>query len=353
MIVGIVTLPLNNNYGGILQNFALQQVLIKLGHQPITLRYRFNLPFHRMMFYLFKRFLFGKKVSVLTRNKVMESFIDNNIISTNKINKYSPQLICKYNIDALIVGSDQVWRPKYVPYCLNDMYLAFARDSSVLRLSYAASFGGSEWEYTISQEKICSNYLKQFNAVSVREDSAVALCKEHFNIIASHVIDPTLLLTDNDYNCLKLLPSKDAVKRIACYILDITPRIKAMIEEYAKINNFEIQLFSSDMLDEKKTLSIEEWISVFKNSEMVITDSFHGTVFSIIYHKEFYTLINTKRGADRFYSLLDKLGLKNHIIDFSNFCLTPIVTDWRDVDNRIQEWRSSSLMFLKNVLNEA
>lgn len=115
------------------------------------------------------------------------------------VNDFTPDLTQKYGLDAYVVGSDQVWRPAFnLGPRLGNMFLDFAGDD-VKKISYAASFGCKEWEYTEEQERMCGKLAKRFDAISVREASGVDLCKEHFGVDATLVLDPTLLLNKEDY----------------------------------------------------------------------------------------------------------------------------------------------------------
>ena len=118
--------------------------------------------------------------------------IDVNVpITENSINDY--------NFDGYIVGSDQVWRPRYCKKTLMNNFLDFTNGINVKRLSYAASFGVDSWEFTKDETTKCAELIKTFNAISVREASAVDLCKQYLGVESKQVLDPTLLLSSEDY----------------------------------------------------------------------------------------------------------------------------------------------------------
>ena len=348
MNIGIVTLPLNNNYGGILQNYALQQALIKLGHKPTTIYYRFSLPFPRNVLSIIKQFLLGKKLSALHTAPEFKKFISDNIYITQPLRKYSADLISSYKFDVLIAGSDQIWRPRYSPFCFYDMFLDFAIESRICKISYAASFGTSKWELNQDQTKKSQKLLGEFKAISVREDTAVDLCNEKLQLEAVHVIDPTMLLSRNDYE--RLVDDNTVVDKnqLTVYLLDITSQLREQIELYAKENNLTPVYLSSDTFDKNKTVSIGKWLAYISKSKMIITDSFHGTVFSIIFKREFRTIVNQKRGADRFYSLFRKLNICDHVVDIDNISFDAIDINWNEVDQKITEWRKFSYDFLNS-----
>ena len=221
MKIAILTQPLKSNYGGLLQAYALQKSLSKLGHDATTVN-RFFLPKTKLKVLenFIKRVLLvyikGRKdieVFPLQPSKKEQeimatntsAFIKNNIALTKTISSTVEleEMIEEY--DAFVVGSDQVWRPKYSPSIYNYFLDFIEKDNpkKVKKLSYAASFGVDSWEFTPEETSKCSSLIKNFDAVSVREDSGVALCKTYLGATATHVLDPTLLLSKEDY--LKLI----------------------------------------------------------------------------------------------------------------------------------------------------
>ena len=210
MKIGIITHPLECNYGGLLQNYALQQVLRSLGHDAYTIDKVF-FQYHRRwsVVLLLKRFIkriIGREISISKKQycfikKNCTDFVKKNINVTKKFenDKELKSIIKKYKFDAYIVGSDQVWRPAFANNIYND-FLDFCQDKkNIKRLAYSASFGISEWEFSEEQTKECSRLAKLFDAISVREDSGIVLCKEHLDVDAMHVLDPTLLLEKEEY----------------------------------------------------------------------------------------------------------------------------------------------------------
>ncbi|MBN2903995.1 MAG: polysaccharide pyruvyl transferase family protein, partial [Enterococcus sp.] len=207
MKIGILTQHFLLNYGGIIQNFALQQVLLKLGHEPLTFEHDTCYSRTRWLLRTAKQILKTRSLKGLpvypiyqgrVGNKNFIKFVLKNIRSVT-VKDFTPGLTQIYGLDAYVVGSDQVWRPAFNlgPRLVN-MFLDFAGDD-VKKISYAASFGCKEWEYTEEQELQCGKLAKRFDAISVREASGVDLCKEHFGVDATLVLDPTLLLDKEDY----------------------------------------------------------------------------------------------------------------------------------------------------------
>lgn len=361
MKIGIVTQPLIGNFGGILQNFALQQILIRHGHQPITFDFFHTIPWKDYFKILIKNFITffskGEKLSILSRHKyrkqgLADDFIAKYIYITSPIFKYSKSDLHKFHFDAIIAGSDQIWRPLYNTY-LEDMYLKFTQQSSVKKIAYAASFGVEYKEYSPELIDSCIHYARNLDAVSVRESSGIALCKDYFGIDAYKVLDPTLLLTAGDYSTILNLPTKKREDSLVAYILDRSDEKNRIIKHITTNLNIKRidQIYEND-----SDYSPVDWLSMFASSSYIITDSFHGTVFSIIFHIPFLSIVNSERGADRFTSLLTPLGLQSRLIDATkpfNFNPGDIKhkIDWHTVDEQLQTLREFSINFLIRSLN--
>lgn len=349
MNIGILTHPLETNYGGILQNYALQQTLISLGHNPITINCHPR-DIKQLLKYNLKNLLFlpfSKKRRPFKWNSyihpLFKSFISN-INLTEYCSSISLKALSCYNLDAFIVGSDQVWRPKYVTN-LDDMFLKFAQKGTFYKMAYAASFGTSQWEFSPKQTKRYRKLAAKFNKISVREYSGVALCKTHFNLDAQKVLDPTLLLNREQYErVISNIPQSES-PYILAYILDNTPECNNLIKELAQEKNTEIKIVSAH---DNVSITVEQWLSLFRDASYVITDSFHGTVFSIIFHKDFTTFTNQSRGADRFTSLLSGLSLNNRIWN-GDINIARHTIDWEAVDLKLLDEREKSLSFLKLI----
>lgn len=357
MRIGIVTLPLRNNYGGILQNYALQQVLKRLGHTPVTIdftpqmtRWRFVLSTCKSLLLYFipgRRRRFARYRT--RRNPRMQAFVEKYIVRTRPVKKYSAILLDEYRIESLLVGSDQVWRPAYNRYP-EDMFLDFARHAEMRKLAYAASFGVGKMEFSERQLKRCAPLLQSFDRVSVREASGVDLCRNYFHVEAEHVLDPTLLLDKEDYEAVCTEVPRRTEKFMACYLLDPTQEQRLHIDRMAEGLHLVPVYFTADRA---AALSVEEWLAMFRDAAYVVTDSFHGTVFSIIFGKPFITIVNKARGADRFGSLLRTLGLETRLISSATELTEALYgnpVDWPAVGDARSAARTKSMAYLQNAL---
>ena len=237
----------------------------------------------------------GEDVYVTTRRErkgVGITYIQGNAHET----AFLSDILRKYHFDAYLVGSDQVWRPIY-SYCLSNYFLDFTIGQHVKRIAYAASFGTSKWEFTEGQTTRCAALAKQFDAISVREDSGVVLCKKYLGVDAVHLLDPTMLLNKEDYIRLveqEQIPSSE--KKLMTYILDQSEEKQAIVRKISQTlslspnvvmpeKNF-AQVGKKD-IDQCVFPPVTDWLRGFMDAEYVVTDSFHGTVFSIIFNKPF------------------------------------------------------------------
>lgn len=374
MKIGILTHELKTNYGGILQNYALQQVLIKLGHQPVTLDHKQRDPytFFVKTVSLIKRAL--KKLRnrniplrgwLTQKEKDLVSIHTNRFIDTY-IYKSEPFFDdeLKNNLprdcDAIIVGSDQVWNRNYMKP-IQRFFLSDFENIEMKRLAYAASFGGEKWEFTPRETTDCKRLLSKFTAVSVRENTGVTMTKNHLGIDAQLVLDPTLLLQKSDYDLLlKDTPDRTKEKKtMMVYILDKTKSKMDIVYAASQKLGLEIKYImptvsirESNDVEQSVFPPVEEWLKGFRDSEYVITDSFHGTVFSIIYQKPFITLLNKSRGKDRFTSLLNLVGLENRLV--SNDYISDLLEEKVDYDRIvgiIDKYRLMSFNYLNKNLS--
>ena len=365
MKIAILTQPLGHNYGGILQNYALHKVLRKLGHTPITIEkdpYQHIANF-QLLIELPKRFF--TKYILKKRFYILSEKQNNALIKQKRkqlfpfVSKYINHLYVKsYNLvtivdlDVFLVGSDQVWRPVYNNGgLLEQMYLKFIpKDIDIKRISYAASFGCKEWEYNDEQTKQCTELVQRFDAVSVREIDGISLCAKYLNrndVIS--VLDPTLLLNKEDYLMLSTDISKNQENLLFAYILDVDSEIISRLEQIANANGLKLKLVYAD---ERCTLSVEEWIAMFRDAKVVITDSFHGTVFSIIFNKEFYSICNISRGNSRFISLLSQFNLQDRLFDdIKDINLNSNQIDWDIIEETKSQLQNKSIKFLTVNLN--
>lgn len=372
MKIGIITLPLYTNYGGILQAYALQTVLKRMGYDVNHIEKTFK-PYvpsiwKKPIIYL-KRYIIN-----LIRNKKLFLHTNENRKGREIIGHYTFDFIHKYitiveysdfseiqksEYDVLIVGSDQVWRPKYF-YTkeISNAYLKFAKDWNIKRLAYATSFGTKDWEYSDQQTIECGILIKKFDSVSVREKSAIDLCKNKFKMKATHVLDPTMLLKREDYiNLFKCLNIPQNKGNLYCYFLDETDKKEELVRTIASEKNltpFYVKPKSNNPnsnIEDRIQPPVEVWLRGFYDAKYVITDSFHACVFSILFQKPFIVYNNAKRGSERFESLLNMFGLQSCIINETSEIKNVIEPNWEYINDKIQQYREKSIKFLSTNID--
>lgn len=352
MKVGILTQHFLHNYGGIIQNYALQQVLIKLGHKPLTFEHDTCFTWWRWFLRCAKNTIKGQRLPEIPyRGRIGHhkfiDFIAENICSVG-VNHFTVHTHNKYGCDVYVVGSDQVWRPAFnLGERLYNMFLDFVPDK-VRKIAYAASFGVSEWEYNEEQTLRCHQLAKRFSAVSVREESGITLCREHLGIDAIHVLDPTLLLEKEDY--IKVCSDIPQCKpHIFVYVLGMTAELQKVVSEISEVYGLTAEYVYVDKKI-KESDSIEKWFAHFRDADYIVTDSFHGMVFSIIFNKPFNVVMNHGGGFSRYESLLGMLGLIDRIV--LNGVVKTREINWNVVNDILNAERSKSIEFLINSLKQ-
>lgn len=377
MRIGILTQPLYFNYGGILQAFALQKVLNSLEHEAYIIN-RIDTPQINVIYSSLSRlkkifqnillFITGKvsidelNISLLNINASTFTFvkkymspIPQTITDDIHLRKY----VNKMHFDAYVVGSDQVWRPKYSP----DIYTYFLNfvPDNIIKLAYGASFGVDNWEFTDAQTEVCRTLLSRFNAVSVRESTGVMLCEKYLDRHdVQQVLDPTMLLFVSDYdNIIKDMDlSMASSMYLVTYILDNTNSINNILHSvssklgYAIIDaKYGYKHFKQDHIDNRA--SVKEWLYAFRNASFAVVDSFHGCVFSILFHIPFIVIGNRERGLARISSLLSLFELNHRLIISEqeiNEDLLNYQFNWEQVDIVLKRYKAQSLNFIKNNL---
>ncbi|MHC5247728.1 polysaccharide pyruvyl transferase family protein [Enterococcus sp. LJL90] len=340
--VAILTLYNNSsNYGGLLQAYALQKVLNNLGFDAKQIDY--NAESGRM--YKNKKEKYSERIkSHLRKIKYLEwTLLDyrrkkqtdifareiphTRLVKKKNIHKLSD------NFDFFVCGSDQIWNPiGWQP----SFFLDFVSDDK-RKISYAASIARDS--LTNQELNFMYNYLKKFNSVSIREKKSKDIMEKFCSDITIDVMpDPTLLLTENEWKILIKDKKSDKKDYIFAYLLGKDIQQRERIVDFAKARNLElvfVPYLNRDMIDwDKKHMQymaknyeVSSFLSYIKDANMVITDSFHGAVFSIIFDKNFFVLNRFKKHDkismnSRLETLLDTFNLDERLIDGENLQYT-------------------------------
>lgn len=367
----ILTLPFHANYGGILQAYALKTIIEGFGYEvsvakekvverrPLwkkILSYTYlPVKIHQM---IIQKKLSDENQKINYIRKNLNSFIEPHINTVSFFGDKdvpSKKTIQKY--DAFLVGSDQIWRKGYVD--VRTYFLDFLKKyPNKIKVSYAASFGRDNLDdWTDKELNTCEQLLSSFDGVSVREDKGVEICKRYLHKEAELVLDPTMLLTTDHYRNMTM-GEQTAHQGIFCYILDMTDEKRQIVEYLSSELQLKPFYFYSSQdkncnKDEGVLPSVESWINELSNADFVITDSYHGTVFSILFNKQFISISNIKRGQSRFLSLLNTFHISNHLVnsikDVEKMELSFV--DYRNVNEILTKERKKSIDFLKKHLN--
>ena len=265
-------------------------------------------------------------------------------------------ILKKYNFDAIIVGSDQVWRKAYNDDRKPNFFLNFITDKKIKKIAYAASFGLDTWDYSNKETETYSALLKRFDAVSVREDSGIKLCKQYMGVQANLAIDPTLLLNKKDYLALVDIENEPKSKgELLFYLLSPNTDKLQMVETISstlKLQAFSVNRNSNDInlpISDLIFPSVTSWLKGFQDAQFVVTDSFHGSVFSILFNIPFLVCSNVSTGNARFKTLLKTFELENRFIqspdDLNSSVLTEKI-DWERVNAILKIKREEAYDFL-------
>lgn len=356
MRIGILTHPLCHNFGGVLQAYALYTYLSARGHDLyIIQQFRPSLkdiikkiitPFFKIL-HIDYAFVVDYVQNEHFRNFIAQNF--HQYIYYKNIKTKDGH----YQLDAIVVGSDQVWRKWGKLWDVKYYFMNFADGWEIKKISYAASFGLNTWEFNEQDTQNIKHWLNQYSSVSVRENDAVALCKENLRINAEWNIDPTMLLGVADYNKL-LTNTKTESYPIITYILDpakdkleIRDAVCKKKGENPKSVNIQEGVSSTGVI--KVQSSIESWLSNMMNADFIITDSFHGTAFAINFNRPFVVLSNQLRGQSRLLSILSMFGLEERLVnnvEEAEF-IAEMPIDWERVNIILDAQRNKSKLYFE------
>lgn len=367
----------NYNYGGQLQAWALHHVLVQSGKRCVQISFQHSSTFNRSIL---------SRLSSLTVEKVLNKIVRISYFNFNKklagrrkkfiefeetiphTKVYSEKTIseCVNDGDIFVVGSDQVWNPDWTS---STYFLDFVPKSN-LKVAYAASLGKNKVSNDFLEQ--VSHYLDDFAFISVREKEAKIVLENHLKKKISLVLDPTLLVNEKEWQnqAITSLPEQSY---IFVYLLGDNVNHKRKIKEYAKRKNLEIVYiphihFHYDNSDcgfaDKELYDVgpKEFLGLIRNASEVITDSFHGCVFSVIFKKQFCAFKRHQDNLDsnmnsRLYTLFDFLSLKSRLIEdsFSIEDMLNIMSsriDYEKTEKTLSELRKQSLDYLMNAISD-
>lgn len=354
MKLALINLPIDINVGGNLQRYAVCRTLHNIGIDVthIQLRFHYHIPMWKKPYVYTKRLLLkillGRNIEIFNESKQNKLYLE----SLNQIlpfyDKYVHHTDTVYDVkklnkiisdfDAVLVGSDQVWRKKIANRYLRTMLLDFIPDTMPC-FAYAVSFGGAENEFTSKDVKMFQSLYGKFKMVSVREKSGIDMLAklECTNPQAIHLLDPTFLVPKSEY---EIIASRARSKctldgDMFCYILDKNENKSRKIEQLAEekgLTPFGMTLDSN--------VNIEQWLLSYSKAKYIVTDSYHGMVFALIFNKPFYVFENKFRGNERFKSIQESFGITNNEDN----------PDWGYINDIIRIESEKSYNYLEGIL---
>lgn len=351
MKISVLTFSKETNYGASLQCYALCKTLQNMGHKVDIIDIQlapYSMPWYSAIFRIPRLWLFRQfrkqHLNIFTRH----------YNSVDELKHDCPKS------DLYIVGSDQVWNPGITKRLDPLVYFFSFLPYDARRISYAASFGTETWQNPELTDDV-KLLLSKFEAVSVREDNAVQICKETFNVDATQVVDPTLLLPSYDEICGQYDMHKEK-QRLMYYTFVRDDKTKNILADFAEDNKLQAVYLCSNRkyprFKRKLYVSVAGWLNEIRYSRIVVTSSFHCMVFCLIFHKKFVAIQGHKGRSPRQMSLLNKLGMSEFFCDdINNLYQTMKLAleadiDYQKVDEEMKLLRKDSLAFLERVLSK-
>lgn len=362
--VGIITYHFARNYGAVLQCYALREYLEKAGYNAKVINAVSKIQEKNNSLFSKKNGIKNVIVNIvllpfikqrIKKENGFADFVENYIPHTEKVvNKEElKKLVDKENYQAIITGSDQVWNTHIFDF---DEMFFYPFETSATKVGYSVSIGESSYD----DIKVYSEYASAFKFVGLREKGA----KEKVEKICGHsvvdTVDPVLLLTREDWGEFVDLNSPLAnEKYLLCYLIDKKPIKQNMeiAERIAKERNLKIKYiwmhlekesFKNNFINDASPV---EFLNYMYFSSAVMTDGYHGTVFSTIFNKPMYSVINNRQSTDsRIKDYLTLIGLERRILYGDSLVIPMEEIDYKDIDPRIRNVANSSKEFLKQAI---
>lgn len=365
--IGILTFHIAHNYGAMLQAYALPTAVRKMGFDCEVIDYRFpyidswsrierwnDLTAKYGIFWGSLRFvnrMMHGYYSPKNMHIKFDAFEREVIPHSREIYRNKAELN-DLPYDVILFGSDQIWNSALTGGVTEEYIGGFACLPGTRKIAYAASCGTSDFQE--ESRAAYDAYLRDFFAISVREESFCETLRSR-SYDAKCVLDPTLLLTVEDWKKI-IREGKPAPlnKYLLLYIFDEDKRVYDLARAYAKEHHLQIIAIAYHKKDEMYGMTVRTdcgplaFLSLFCNAAHVVTTSFHGTVFSILFHKDFHCIPHPKY-HERTDSLLHILELENHNVNELTL-LRDVETNWEKVDRLLEQRRKDSLSFIKQAL---
>lgn len=367
--IGVITLHRTVNYGSVLQAYATQYILEKLGYNVEFIDYY---PERLHMLGMLKRIKnknnrFKKDMilrniariiilpSYLKRFYIFKKFIKKHLHLTDKIYESEEELEKDIpEADIYCTGSDQVWNVGWNEKIDYPFFLKFVPEEKKC-IAYSASFGKStleEWE-----KEETKTLLQRYSYIAMREKSGVKILKDLNIDNAIHVLDPTLLLNKNDWKSL-ISNKYENRKYVFMYNINHNKKLDEYAIKFAKSKNLPLIYVSYNYHDcfkkghLKCNAKVEEFLSLIANAEYVLTDSFHCTAYSINFNKQLLVAYPEKFST-RLASIVELTGLTNRVIDnYNDLKICDRKIDYKYANKILEQERKKSIEYLKKSIEE-
>lgn len=345
--VGIVGWWFASNYGSCLTYYALGNVLADMGKQSILVKLptKTGNPWDA-----------DTKISIDFLSKYFKVTSDRDFSRLHEVNHFC---------DAFMLGSDQMWRVDSLRLVGYSFFLDFV-DKNKKKIAFSTSFGNEHFSDNKELTETAGDFLKRFDAISVREKSGIDVCRREFGVEAQQVLDPVFLCKKEAYERV-IENVNDAIpnKYLLCYILDPTPEKQEAAKAIADREGLEIITILgmkeyANVVNNWTTgtvlpkVSPEQFLYYIKNCSYLMTDSHHGTCFGIIFEKPYAAIVNAHRGATRFETVANALDLKDRLfynpLDICKSKKPFENIDYSKVANRLQPEVERGMTWLKNAL---
>lgn len=353
-----VTYHHTTNYGASLQAYALQQTILSLGHENVLFEYPYKSSSGKVSFkskikpkniYLKYLSVIRKKQTEALQRHFSEFHCKKLILSP----VYSSMEDLRQNppdVDCLITGSDQVWNLRTLKEFIPARFLDFG-STGMRRISYAASIEGLN--YTDEEKNKIREYLKSFSAISLREESAKAYIESFSHRKATRVLDPVFLRTQTEWLSVAKKPRIDG-PYILCYQVRRNKKMQEVVDRLKKITGYPVvSIFNTPIKWINSDYAFydvppEEFVGLYSKAAVVVSASFHGTAFGLLFEKPTYGLVKSGSGS-RIKELLHLFSLDKYCIsddaDIQELSVEPI-----DIKEKIESERNRSLLYLKAAL---
>lgn len=348
------------NYGSALQTWALHQAIKRLGYSPILTDYCPDILFDKDPLNPFgsmwDRDEESKRMVELSMPAIRENYYKFDMFYHKRFErtqkKYTSanfnEIVADENLDSFVCGSDTIFCPD--EFGFDDGYYANYNAMKGRSVSYAASFGDPH--FTEETYKILNERLKNFKALGIRENQMIPYLKQHADVPVQRVLDPTLLLTAQEYEQIMAM-SQEKEKYLLLYARRYSPKMETYAERIAKENGWKILNISLRATNAERghkmayEAGVEEFLVLVKNAEYVVTNSFHGMIFSVLFRRPF-VIFSREQCDNKIEDLLHLFGLRDRMLVSGEEKITNI--DYDNVHERIHSARQSSIEFLKMEL---